>query len=54
MWHWHAHAPPRSAPAVQYANLDCSEIDYSNCEDMKDKAAPIAATMKAKLLACGC
>ncbi|KAI7839483.1 hypothetical protein COHA_006750 [Chlorella ohadii] len=40
--------------ADEYAALDCSEIDYAYCEDMKAKAEPIAAAMWVKIGACNC
>lgn len=47
--------PPLSLHAcAQYADMDCSTSGYAGCEDMKDKVSPIAASMKAKLLACRC
>jgi len=52
------HAKPTLVPLLpclpQYAALDCSEIDYAYCEDMKAKAEPIAAAMWVKIGACNC
>jgi hypothetical protein len=40
--------------AEEYAGLDCDTIDYADCEEMKGKAEPIAAAMRAKLDICSC